>query len=69
MATNKYRVSKKKWSTWSEKAKEVFNALHTAMMESPDLYWHPKQPKIHKTWWKTTAWNASWIAADAVDGK
>lgn len=28
---------------------------------------HPKAPKLPVNQWKTVAWNAAWIAADACD--
>lgn len=66
---NKHKVSKRKWNRWSEKAKEVFNTVRDSMKTDPELFWHPKQPKINSKWWDTTTWNAAWIAADAVDEK
>lgn len=64
---NSYKVPLKKWRTWSVKAREVFNSVYRQMTDNPELYWHPKATKVSKVWWTTTAWNASWIAADAVD--
>ncbi|MGH8897512.1 MAG: hypothetical protein ACRDZ4_10910 [Egibacteraceae bacterium] len=37
------------------------------MLENPSLMRHPKQPPPKPSYWKTTAWNSAWVAADAVD--
>lgn len=66
MTRNAYRVPKSQWRKWNAKARETFNWLYGLMMNSPDLFKHPKAkvpPREHR---KTTAWNAAWLAADAV---
>lgn len=65
---NTYKVPKKQWNRWSKQARTVFNTLYNAMTADPQLFWHPMAEKITPKLWKTTAWNASWIAADATDG-
>lgn len=64
---NSYRVSKKQWGEWSERARYVFNSLYSAMSSNQDLFRHPKQRALSDELWKTPCWNAAWIAADAVD--
>lgn len=64
---NLYRVQKKQWRKWSTAARKVFNETYRFMMRNPNLMLHPKQEPPKPVHWKTTAWNAAWIAADAVD--
>jgi hypothetical protein len=65
--TNKYKVQKKKWRRWSEQAKGVFNSVYSAMITGQQYMTHPKTARVPRWQWRTTAWNAAWIAADAVD--
>ena len=64
---NTFKVSKEKWYEWSEKAHVVFNRTYEFMMDNQWAMLHPKQPVPKPAHYKTTAWNAAWIAADAVD--
>lgn len=64
---NQNRVPKKQWRRWSETARRVFNETYRFMMSNKRLMLHPKQEPPKPYHWKTTAWNAAWIAADAVD--
>lgn len=64
---NHNRVPKKQWGKWSKGARQAFNRVYTFMMENPDLMNHPNEPRMKPFHWKTVAWNAAWIAADAVD--
>lgn len=68
---NVHKVSVRTWRRWSPTARRVFNTLYAKMRESPELYWHPKGwascgKHVLGRWWKTTAWNAAWIAAATV---
>lgn len=65
-AANKHRVPKKQWRKWSLLARKVFNELYSAMVLNKELFLHPHQKKLTNRMWKTTAWNAAWIAADAT---
>ncbi len=67
MPDNLYRVPKAQWKKWTPHAKRVFNHLHGMMLDNEDLFHHPAQALIHPKFWKTTAWNAAWEAAHAVD--
>jgi hypothetical protein len=67
MARNKNRVPKKQWRRWSPLARRVFNDTYDFVVNNPKLMRHPKQPPVKLEYWETTAWNAAWIAADAVD--
>ena len=66
---NKYAVPVKKWRKWSARAHFVFNELYGAMTGNAWVFQHPsmEDKPIKPSVWKTTAWNASWIAADAAD--
>jgi hypothetical protein len=63
---NVNRVPVKQWAKWSPTARRVFNATHLAMTTDQDLFLHPKATPLPNTQWSTTAWNAAWIAAEAV---
>lgn len=64
-AVNKFRVPKKAWGYWTLVARHVFNKTYQTMIESPDVFRHPEDQKteIVPEYWKTTAWNAAWMAA------
>lgn len=64
---NRNRVPTKQWRKWSAKAHDVFNEVYSFAYDNPDLMTHPAAPKPKPLYWKTVAWNAAWIAADAVD--
>lgn len=63
---NIYRVQPRQWRKWNAKARETFNWLFGLMTKQPELFAHPKAPKQRPEHRKTTAWNAAWLAADAV---
>ena len=65
--SHRNRVPKKQWRTWSLQARRVFNDTYSFIHDNPDLMQHPAAPKPKPFHWKTVAWNAAWIAADAVD--
>lgn len=67
---NKFKVPSKQWNKWDDRGRFVFNELYGAMIKSP---WGFQSPavcalKISARAWNCTAWNASWIAADAACG-
>lgn len=66
MVRNTHRVPKSQWRKWGPKGRETFNYVYSLMMDSPDLFKHPKAIRTKPDWWKTTAWNTAWIAADCV---
>lgn len=65
MIVNRYKVPKKIWSKWTEPARRLFNELHKSMADQ-QIYTHPKAPQLPRDQWKTTAWNAAWMAADML---
>jgi hypothetical protein len=67
--TNTHRVPVKTWRKWSEASQAVFLKVYGQMRAQPEYFWHPKAPAVGAAHWKTTAWNAAWIAAEAVDGR
>jgi hypothetical protein len=64
---NIYKVPKAQWTKWDKESKYIFNSLYSHMMDNMDLYLHPKQPALQPLHWKTTCWNAAWIAADILE--
>jgi DNA topoisomerase IB len=67
MTKNINRVPKKQWSKWSDRARVIFNRCYGFFMGNQDISNHPKAKKLPPAHWKTVAWNAAWIAADACD--
>lgn len=65
MTKNRFKVPKKIWSKWTEPARKLFNELHLSMADQR-IYTHPKAPQLPPKQWKTTAWNAAWMAASLV---
>lgn len=63
---NRYKVPLKKWRKWTDTARRVFNETYSTMVNNQWTFLHPQQEKISRRMWRTTAWNAAWIAADAV---
>jgi hypothetical protein len=63
---NKYKVNKRRWKKWSPLARKVFNETYFLISRNQSVFLHPKVAEVPKRQWKTTAWNAAWIAADAV---
>lgn len=66
MIPNKNRVPKESWAKWDESAQAIFNEVFRVTQMYYDVFLHPKTGKISKEEHKTIAWNAAWIAADAV---
>ena len=64
---NQNRVPAKQWRKWTARARRVFNETYKFIHNNPDLMTHPDAPPPRPFHWKTVAWNAAWIAADAVD--
>lgn len=68
--TNKYRVPKKQWDSWSNEAKRVFNTMYYNLRPSMQFaFIHPNWIACRKEYWETTRWNVAWEAAQAVDGR
>lgn len=66
---NRNHVPRKQWTRWSESARAAFNHLYGLMSANPELFLHPRQDCPETEHWKTTCWNASWEAADLVQGE
>lgn len=66
---NKYRVAKRQWAKWNKAARFVFNEVYGVMCGSQLLFKHPDAAEEIPEQWKTTCWNAAWIAADATMGE
>ena len=63
---NLYHVPARKWTKWGPVSRQVFNEVFSTMAQNQWTFLHPHQEKVSKRMWKTTAWNAAWIAADAA---
>lgn len=66
--TNTYRVPKKQWQKWNATARKVFNEVYGTMSKNPWVFLNPST-KTAPPGWKITAWNAAWVAADAVQDR
>lgn len=63
---NLYGVSKRQWKKWNEQEQGLFNELFGVMYDNQHLFKHPATPYQTASYWKTTAWNAAWMAADLL---
>jgi hypothetical protein len=63
---NVHGVAKRQWKKWDKLARYVFNETYELMINNQGLFKHPKDVPSDLEMWKTTAWNAAWIAADNV---
>ena len=63
---NTHKVPLKQWKRWTPAARKVFNETYETMADNQGLFQHPKTAAVPQAQWTTTAWNAAWIAADAV---
>jgi len=63
---NPFKVQKHQWNKWGYMQRKTFNYLYDFMLSNQSLFLHPKAPAVDEDHWRTTAWNAAWIAADAV---
>jgi len=64
--TNKYKVEV--WTEWNEQQRRLFTELYERMVESPWAFQHPLAVAVEGGHWRTTAWNAAWMAADMLKG-
>jgi hypothetical protein len=64
--SNLYNVPVRVWRKWPPIGRQVFNEVYSAMSKNRELFLHPHAAKISRSLWRTTAWNAAWIAADAT---
>lgn len=64
--SNVYGVPMKQWTKWGVLARQVFNEVYSSMVGNQWVFLHPRQEKMSRSHWKTTAWNAAWTAADAA---
>lgn len=64
--SNPNKVPKKQWKKWPDLAQRVFNGVYASLEMNQEFVVHPKAELVADERWKTTAWNAAWIAADAA---
>jgi hypothetical protein len=62
---NTHKVPARQWRKWPDICQRVFNETYAVMINNQDLFLHPKGQMAPEQQWKTTAWNAAWIAAEA----
>lgn len=62
---NRYGVVARQWKRWSRSRRAVFNATFAMLRDNESLVKHPHDVLVPKGWWRTTCWNAAWIAASA----
>jgi hypothetical protein len=63
---NPYKVPKAQWRKWSAMQQLMFNQMFDIMISNMSLFQHPKANPPTSEWWKTTAWNAAWVATDLL---
>lgn len=63
---NTHKAGKFQWAKWSHTARFVFNSTYELMLDQ-SLFKHPEAPYVKDDHWKTTAWNAAWMAACHAD--
>lgn len=64
---NVNRVPRAQWRKWGSQARKVFNEVYSSLYMNRLLTCHPKAPEIPQHHWRTIAWNAAWLAADATE--
>jgi hypothetical protein len=62
---NKFKVPAKQWRKWDASAQKLFNYVFKVMASDQQLFLHPQSALHAKRLWRTTCFNAAWIAADA----
>lgn len=65
-ALNVAKVPLEHWNKWSVVEQSVFNAVYLAMKADQETFLHPQTTPTSAERWKTTAYNAAWIAAEAA---
>lgn len=68
MKNNTHKVPIKQWRRWPIRSRIVFNTVYQSMLRNPEYFLHPMAERVGLRLWKTTAWNAAWVAADASNG-
>lgn len=66
---NRYKVAVSKWRQWTRSGRMTFNYVYGLMYGDQSLFIHPKAVVQKPAYWKTTCWNAAWMAADAASAK
>ena len=63
---NTHKVPARQWKKWPDICQRVFNETFGTMTANKNLFFHPGQDEPRDEYFKTTAWNAAWTAADAT---
>lgn len=64
---NKFGIAPRQWKKWCDLAQRTFNFTYEHMLKNQDMYLHPGTDPVRKEYWKTTAHNAAWMAAEGVE--
>lgn len=59
-------MPKKVWKKWTISGKAVFNDVFEMMTDNQEIFLHPEVQPLPDEYFKTTAWNAAWVAADTA---
>ena len=65
-ALNPNKVPASEWRKWSDLGRHTFNTVFFELYRHRTMFAHPKARSVPMEHWRTTAWNAAWVAADAV---
>lgn len=65
MVDNIHFAPKHQWKKWNDSEKRLFNTLYGVMLDQ-NVFKHPLAATQCDEYWKTTAWNAAWMAADLL---
>lgn len=63
---NRHKVPKRQWKKWTGLQQLVFNDMYETLLNDQEMFLHPKADPSRQEYWKTTAWNTAWLAADSV---
>lgn len=62
---NKYKVPAKQWKKWNHLQKHIFERTYEALSVCGSIIYPPGMKTTPKQI-KVVAWNAAWLAADAI---
>lgn len=63
---NSFKVPKRQWRKWSQRARHTFNELYRSLRQGWETITPPGAHGVPHQARRVTAWNAAWLAADAV---
>lgn len=69
MTANAYKVPKRQWRKWADAERAVFNEVLRAIRDGWDVLFPDSMQNVRAPARRIAAWNAAWIAADALRGQ